>query len=131
MEATDFVTIAILAKDKGHVLPLYLNQIENQTYPAAKIKLYIRTNNNNDNTAIVLQQWIEKVRDRYSEVYFDASDVEERVQEYGPHEWNTLKLQVLTRIRQESVGWAKAKGNALFCCRLRQLYCPRYPRSAA
>jgi uncharacterized protein YbcV (DUF1398 family) len=114
MEPTDFVTIAILAKDKGHVLPLYLNQIENQTYPASKIKLYIRTNNNNDNTAALLEQWIEKVRDRYSEIYYDASDVEERVQEYGPHEWNSLKLQVLTRIRQESIEWAMAKGTHYF-----------------
>lgn len=114
MESTDFVTIAILAKDKGHVLPLYLSLIENQTYPASKIKLYIRTNNNNDNTALLLEQWIEKVRDRYSEVYYDASDVEERVQEYRPHEWNNLKLQVLTRVRQESIEWAREKGTHYF-----------------
>lgn len=114
MEPTEFVTIAILAKDKAHVLPLYLNLIENQTYPAAKIKLYIRTNNNNDQTADVLEQWLDKVRDRYSEVYYDSSDVEEPVQEYSPHDWNTVKLNVLTRIRQESVAWARARGTHYF-----------------
>jgi hypothetical protein len=56
MTSTEFVTIAILTKDKAHVLPLYLNQIESQTYPASKIKLYIRTNNNRDNTAAILEQ---------------------------------------------------------------------------
>lgn len=114
MESTDFVTIAILAKDKGHVLPLYLSLIEKQTYPASKIKLYIRTNNNNDDTTAVLEQWIEKVRDRYSEIYFDSSDVEESVQEYGPHEWNALKLHVLTRLRQESIEWARTRGTHYF-----------------
>lgn len=114
MECTDFVTIAILAKDKAHVLPLYLRLIESQTYPAARIKLYIRTNNNKDNTAAVLEQWIETVRDKYSEIYYDASDVEERVQDYGPHDWNPLKLSVLTRLRQESVEWAKARGTDYF-----------------
>ena len=114
MESTEFITIAILAKDKAHVLPLYLNLIENQTYPAAKIKLYIRTNNNHDNTAVVLEQWIEKVKDRYSEIYYDSSDVAEPVHEYSPHEWNTLRFKVLGRLRQESVEWARAKKTHYF-----------------
>lgn len=114
MESTDFVTIAILAKDKGHLMPLYLKLIENQTYPAEKIKLYIRTNNNRDNTAAVLEEWIEKVKDKYSEVHYDSSDVVERVQDYSPHEWNNLKLEVLKRLRQESIEWAKARNTHYF-----------------
>lgn len=114
MKPTDMVTIAILAKDKAHLLPLYLQLIEKQTYPSSKIKLYIRTNNNNDHTADVLKQWVEKVKDRYSEIYFDASNVEEAVQQYGPHEWNPLKLHVLTRLRQESIEWARARGTHYF-----------------
>ena len=114
MKSTEFVTIAILAKEKAHVLPLYLDLIENQTYPASQIKLYIRTNNNRDHTAAVLEQWIEKVRDRYSEIHYDCSDVEEPVHEYSPHEWNALRFQVLARIRQDSVEWAKARGTHYF-----------------
>jgi hypothetical protein len=114
MESTEFVTIAILAKDKAHVLPFYLELIENQTYPAAKIKLYIRTNNNHDDTADVLAQWIEKVKDRYSEIYYDASDVAEPIHAYNPHEWNALRFRVLGRLRQESVEWARAKGTHYF-----------------
>ncbi|SHJ04626.1 glycosyltransferase family 2 protein [Propionispora hippei] len=114
MEAQEFVTVAILAKDKAHVLPLYLELIEKQTYPASQIKLYIRTNNNNDNTAQLLHQWVEKVKDRYSEIYFDASDVAEPVQEYSPHDWNALKLKVLIDLRQQSVEWAKARGTHYF-----------------
>ena len=114
MESTEFVTIAILAKEKAHVLPLYLTLIENQTYPASKIKLYIRTNNNRDHTAVLLEQWIEKVRDRYSEIHYDSRDVVEPVHEYGPHEWNAVRFEVLARIRQESVEWARARGTHYF-----------------
>jgi hypothetical protein len=110
IKSTEFVTIAILAKDKAHHLPLYLDLIENQTYPASKIKLYIRTNNNKDHTAEVLENWIEKVKDKYSEIYYDASDVEEPVHEYGPHEWNSIRFKVLGRLRQESADWARKKG---------------------
>lgn len=114
MEPTDLVTIAILAKDKAHILPLYLKHIEKQTYPASKIKLYIRTNNNRDNTAVILEEWIKKVEPRYSEVYFDSRDVAEPVHEYEPHEWNSLRFKVLGRLRQDSINWAKQRGTHYF-----------------
>ncbi|MEK4935696.1 MULTISPECIES: hypothetical protein [Bacillus] len=114
LNTTEFVTIAILAKDKAHILPLYLKLIEKQTYPSSKIKLYIRTNNNNDQTAIILEQWIDKVKDKYSEIYYDSSNVEEPVHEYAPHEWNSLRFKVLGCIRQESIEWAQSKGTHYF-----------------
>ena len=114
VESTDFITIAILAKDKAHVLPLYLDLIEKQTYPASKIKLYIRTNNNSDHTAELLEEWVEKVKDRFSEIHYDASDVEEPVHEFSPHEWNSMRFKVLGRLRQESVDWARKRGTHYF-----------------
>lgn len=114
IEPTEFVTIAILAKDKAHHLPMYLDLIEKQTYPASKIKLYIRTNNNTDHTAEVLENWIEKVNDKYAEIYYDASDVDEPVQQYAPHEWNSIRFKVLGRLRQESIDWARKKGTHYF-----------------
>ncbi|MFB5763905.1 glycosyltransferase [Paenibacillus medicaginis] len=110
----EFVTVAILAKDKAHVLPLYLDMIEQQTYPSSQINLYIRTNNNNDGTTEMLKTWLDRVKDAYHEVYFDDRDVEESVQNYGPREWNPLKLKVLGRIRQESVQWAMERGTHYF-----------------
>lgn len=110
----DLVTIAILAKDKAHVLPLYLELLERQTYPAARINLYIRTNNNNDNTQEILEAWLERVGERYHEVHFDASDVEEPVQDFAPHEWNYLRLRVMGRVRQESIEWAKSRNSHYF-----------------
>lgn len=114
MSHTDFVTIAILAKDKAHVLPLYLKCIENQTYPASKTNLYIRTNNNTDGTGEILKTWLEKVKDRYHEVYFDDSDVPDRVQDFAAHEWNYTRFKVLGAIRQASVDWAKAHNSHYF-----------------
>lgn len=114
MNQPEMVTVAILAKDKAHVLPFYLKLIENQTFPACNIKLYIRTNNNNDHTAEILKEWVEKVKDQYSEIYFNCSDVEERVQDYSPHEWNFMRFKVLGRLRQESVDWAKKRGTHYF-----------------
>ncbi len=108
------VTIAILAKDKAHTLPTYLECIENQTWPKSQTNLYIRTNNNNDDTAVLLKNWLKKVRSRYKDIYFDDSDVPERVQDYKQHEWNELRLEVLKKIRQESMLWAKKHNSHYF-----------------
>ena len=108
------ITIAILAKDKEHCLPLYLLCIENQTWPKNKTYLYIRTNNNNDNTAQILRNWIETVKDQYLDIYFDDSDVSQNIQQYGQHEWNCDRLKILGNIRNKSIQWAYEKNSHYF-----------------
>jgi Glycosyl transferase family 2 len=108
------VTIAILAKDKAHTLPTFLMGIENQTINKKNTYIYIRTNNNTDNTAQILKDWALRVENQYLGIYFDSSDVKERVQDYGQHEWNCTRFKVLGKIRQESMDWAYARGSHYF-----------------
>ncbi len=103
---SDFVTIAILAKDKAHTLPLYLKCLESQTWSKSKTYLYVKTNNNNDTTAEILKSWLAQVGHLYAEVYFDETDVQEEVQKFGQHEWNSCRFKVLGKIRNDSVVWA-------------------------
>lgn len=111
---TDYITIAILAKDKAHTLPFLLQCIENQTWPASKTYIYIRTNNNNDNTKQILEEWVQKVQDRYPKIYFNGDDVEQPVQQYGQHEWNCTRFKVLGKIRQDSLNWAYENNSHYF-----------------
>ena len=55
------VLLAILAKQKEEMLPLYLECIEALDYPKSPIVLYIRTNNNTDGTERILREWVERV----------------------------------------------------------------------
>lgn len=110
----DHVTIAILAKDKAHTLPLYLACIEKQTWPADKTYIYIRTNNNNDDTTALLHQWVAKVKTKYAGIYIDDTDVAEQVQKYGQHEWNCQRFKVLGKIRQDSLDWAREHNSHYF-----------------
>jgi hypothetical protein len=102
----DEVTIAILAKDKAHTLPIYLNCIENLDYPKERICLYVKTNNNNDNTLDVLSAWLKRVTPAYREVFFDHQDIDAQVQNYKQHEWNIERFIALAKIRNESMSWA-------------------------
>lgn len=100
------IVVAILAKDKSHCLPLYLRCIQSQTFPSDKIHLYIRTNNNNDNTTDILLDWITNNESKYKSVYFNSEDVDTPVQNYGHHEWNLDRFRVLGTIRNESIKYA-------------------------
>jgi hypothetical protein len=97
------VLIAILAKQKESCLPLFLQCIEALDYPKDRITLYVRTNNNTDDTENILRRWIERVGSLYAAVEFDAANVDRQVQRFGVHEWNAERFSVLGRIRQISI----------------------------
>lgn len=97
------VLLAILAKQKEAVLPLYLRCIEALDYPKSRIHLWVRTNNNTDATGRLLTDWLQRVGRQYASVHFDGSDVDAQVQRFGVHEWNAERFKVLAAIRQESL----------------------------
>ncbi|HEY5957167.1 MAG TPA: hypothetical protein VIV60_11460, partial [Polyangiaceae bacterium] len=97
------VLIAILAKQKEAVLPLYLRCIESLDYPKSRISLYVRTNNNTDRTREILWDWVARVKDQYARYLWDDRDLPEPVQDFDVHEWNSLRFRVLGWIRQESM----------------------------
>jgi hypothetical protein len=112
--SNECITIAILAKDKAHTLPLFLNCIQNQTWPKKQTYLYIRTNNNTDNTSEILKNWLDKFGHLYGKIYFNDENVAEPVHEYKQHEWNSLRFKVLGKIRQESIDWAYENNSHYF-----------------
>jgi GR25 family glycosyltransferase involved in LPS biosynthesis/glycosyltransferase involved in cell wall biosynthesis len=100
---TPRILLAILAKQKEGMLPLYLQCIEALDYPKSSIVLYIRTNNNTDGTERILRDWVDRVEHLYDSIEFDATDVKEPVQQFGAHEWNPTRFQVLGHIRAISM----------------------------
>jgi len=108
------VVVAILAKNKAAVLPLYLKCLLAQTLPKSQIHLYIRTNDNTDGTETMLRAFVKEHGATYASVFFDASSVSELLTTYKPHEWNVLRFQILGKLRQDSVEYAKAKGSHYF-----------------
>lgn len=104
--SSDEVVFAILAKQKGAVLPLFLRCLLNQTLDKKKIHLFIRTNDNTDNTEDLLVDFIAEHGEKYASVVFDNSSVSERLRAYAPHEWNCERFKILGRIRQDSIDYA-------------------------
>ena len=95
------VLIAILARDKEATLPLYLECIRNLDYDKKNIVLYIRTNNNSDNTEQILVDYINIYGSLYSDIHFDNSNVDVNLTTH--HDWNVDRFKVLGEIRNESL----------------------------
>ena len=108
------VVVAILAKDKGYCLPLYLQCLLSQTFPKDCTRLWIRTNDNTDNTTEVLERFIADKGHLYKSVVYDKSSVDEELKQFGEHEWNAKRFDVLARLRQESVDYAIETGSHYF-----------------
>jgi glycosyltransferase involved in cell wall biosynthesis/tetratricopeptide (TPR) repeat protein len=131
------VLLAILAKQKERPLPLFLRCIEALDYPKSAIFLYIRTNNNTDRTEEILREWIDRVGASYAGVEFDAAAVDQPVEQYPPHEWNTTRFRVLGHIRDISLRKTLDHGcdfyftcdvdNFIRSCTLRELVALNFP----
>jgi hypothetical protein len=100
------IVIAILAKDKEYCLPIYLSCLLNQTYPKKNIHLYIRTNDNKDNTCKILDDFVNNHSNKYASVHYDKSNISNKLKEYGEHEWNSDRFTILGKIRQHSIKYA-------------------------
>ena len=109
-QETDEILIAILAKDKSACLPFYLQCIYNQDYDKKKLHLYIRTNDNNDNSAEILMEFIGKHGKEYGSVYYDDSSLSPKIKKMAHRDWNPHRFEILGQIRQDSIEYAKKYG---------------------
>ena len=101
------ITVAILAKDKGYCLSFYLHCLLQQTYPKDKMILYIRTNDNSDNTQEILEEFIQVHGSKYKHIYYDPTSIDPDLSGYENHSWDLFRFKVMSKIRQESIDFAK------------------------
>ncbi len=109
------VMLAILARNKGHVLADFLRCIEALDYPKASIDLYVRTNDNGDDTEAILRAWLAEHGAAYRSVDFDhrrppSADAIALEHDDNPHAWATGRLRVLAQIREASLRAAQTLG---------------------
>ena len=100
------IVIAILAKNKAQCLPLYLECLYNLDFNKKNIHLYIRTNDNTDNTVEILEDFIKEHQHEYLSVNFNKENIDNKLNIYKNHEWNSFRFKILGKIRQDSIDYA-------------------------
>jgi len=118
MSFSSFPTVlwAVIAKDAENLLPLYLKCILEQTYPKERIYLHIRTNDNNDGTESVLQDFIQSHGETFMGISFNSESITKELQGFDLHEWNGTRLRVMARLRQESIDYARENDFDYYFC---------------
>ncbi|MBA3956983.1 MAG: glycosyltransferase family 2 protein [Parachlamydiaceae bacterium] len=100
------VFVAVLARNKDHVLPKFFKCLENLDYDKKLMTIYINTNNNSDDTLKVIANWIAKNKEHYKDVILENKDVAE-VMSTNPHDWAPTRFKILANIRNRSLEKAK------------------------
>lgn len=103
------VLLAILARNKAHVLPWYLKCLDALDYNKSLITVYINTNNNEDDTLQILEKWAEGNKAKYKDIILDSHTVKE-LPSSNPHDWKPVRFKVLGEIRNKSMRKAKECG---------------------
>lgn len=96
------VLLAILARNKAHVLPHYLKCIDAQQYDKKLITVYINTNNNDDDTEKLLKEWAGSKKGEYKDIVFESHFVKKELSQ-DPHDWTPTRFKVLAEIRDKSL----------------------------
>merc|ERR1719195_2025527 len=68
------VLIVLLVRNKAHTLPYFLTLLGEQDYPKDRVKLWIRTDHNEDASAEILKLWIGATGHHYKSVDFKVDD---------------------------------------------------------
>jgi glycosyltransferase involved in cell wall biosynthesis len=100
------VLVAILARNKAHVLDRFLKCIDNLDYNKKLMTVYIKTENNVDQTKEILQEWMVKHGTDYHSIIFDTNPIVD-IDPSKPHEWSPNRFKVLGAIRDKSLRKAK------------------------
>lgn len=111
--ADETVLLAILARNKAHLLPHYLKCIEALDYDKRAITVYINTNNNEDATQTLLEAWAAKNRSRYRKIILEAKDQPD-LPCTKPHVWIPIRFRALGEIRNRSLAMAKRHNCAFY-----------------
>jgi SAM-dependent methyltransferase len=106
MKKPPTVLWAILAKDGSKVLDFFFECLLAQDFPLNQVFLFIRTNDNNDDTDQKIATFISTNKEKFLGIHLNNESVNPDLKKYAAHEWNVLRLEILGKIRQESVLFA-------------------------
>jgi len=131
------VQITILARDMEKQLPMFLKCVENIDYDPECLSIYIHTNNNSDNTAVILKGWsdAQKVSKKYADVYFIEENYAlldnkpaKSITGKGEETWYAdggIRLKILSKIRDRSLDYAVSHGcDFYFVCDIDNFFPP-------
>jgi collagen beta-1,O-galactosyltransferase len=102
------VMVAVLIRNKAHTLPWFLYYLENLEYPKQRMRLWIRSDHNEDNSTLIVNEWLLHVRNEYNDVDFKDDASESSYSDAsGPLDWSPKHFQHVIHLRQQALDVAR------------------------
>uniref|UniRef100_A0A1I8PJ16 Glycosyl transferase family 25 domain-containing protein n=1 Tax=Stomoxys calcitrans TaxID=35570 RepID=A0A1I8PJ16_STOCA len=102
------VMVALMVRNKAHILPLFLTYLEQLEYPKKRISLWIRSDHNSDNSIEILTEWLKHVDPLYHSVNKVLNDTQQRHQnESSQFDWPTSRFHHLINMKEEALLYAQ------------------------
>ncbi|XP_050301712.1 glycosyltransferase 25 family member isoform X2 [Anthonomus grandis grandis] len=101
------ILVSVLVRNKGHILPYFLSNLERLDYPKDRISLWIRSDHNSDNSIEILKFWITSIKDQYHAVFTEFEEGERKYPEDGVAHWTDQRFNHLMNMRENSLNFAR------------------------
>uniref|UniRef100_T1PAU5 Glycosyl transferase n=1 Tax=Musca domestica TaxID=7370 RepID=T1PAU5_MUSDO len=102
------VVIALLVRNKAHVLPLALTYLDQLDYPKDRIALWIRSDHNSDASVAILSEWLKHVEPLYHSVDKLFNDTDQRHQdEKSLLDWPQARFHHLISLKEQAFVYAQ------------------------
>lgn len=96
------VLITILVRNKAHTLPYFLTYLEQLHYPKDRMHLWIRSDNNIDNSVEILSIWLKNQGDEYHG--FDVNlDETISIDKFGISQWTRQRFLHVINLREQAL----------------------------
>uniref|UniRef100_A0A8D3EAY5 procollagen galactosyltransferase n=1 Tax=Scophthalmus maximus TaxID=52904 RepID=A0A8D3EAY5_SCOMX len=102
------VLLALICRNSEHSLPYFLGTVERLNYPKDRMALWVATDHNEDNTTVILRDWLVKVQNLYHNVEWRPKEVPSRyADDSGPKQWTDLRYEHVMKLRQVALESAR------------------------
>lgn len=102
------IFVAVLARNKEITLPYFLSLLQEQDYPKDRISLWITSDHNQDNTVLILNEWVSSVSGLYHSLVADIQDSGNGFpDETGPAHWSISRFNHVINLREKALNTAR------------------------
>lgn len=102
------VMIAILVRNKAHILPWFFGHLEKLNYPKNRISFWIRSDHNEDDSARMLREWVDANKNVYHHIDLVIEDNKDKYEdEIGPLHWSTKRFDKVIALRESALQAAR------------------------
>lgn len=102
------VFVAMLVRNKAHTLPWFLYYFERLDYPKHRMRLWIRSDHNEDNSVEIVETWLDHVTYEYNLTDFVDDPSEKKYSDAtGPFDWSAKRVTKVIQLRQQALADAR------------------------